>query len=128
MIGGGISDTLQQIFKTCFFLFPFNTRQLFFKLISFIGAIDMTRSIFYLRQYLKQKLGKLPPEDKNSSIKFQKQKFVIDRSKVLESSFILVKDLDKRAFLEVQFKEEAGTGLGPTLEFYYLIAHEIKNA
>jgi hypothetical protein len=30
--------------------------------------------------------------------------------------------------LEIQYKEEAGTGLGPTLEFYCLLANEIKNA
>ena len=47
---------------------------------------------------------------------------------MLESSLILAKELDRRAFLEVQFKDEAGTGLGPTLEFYYNIACEIKNA
>jgi len=60
LIGGGISDTLQQIFRNCPFLFPFQTRQLFFKLISFIGAIDMNRSIYFLRQFLKHKLGKIP--------------------------------------------------------------------
>jgi E3 ubiquitin-protein ligase TRIP12 len=31
----------------------------------------MNRSIYFLRQFLKQKLGKLPPEDKNS-VKLQK--------------------------------------------------------
>lgn len=39
-----------------------------------------------------------------------------------------MKQINKRAFLEVQYKEEAGTGLGPTLEFYYLVANEIKSA
>ena len=35
--------------------------------------------------------------------------------------------MQKRAFLEIEFKEEMGTGLGPTLEFYSLISQEIKN-
>ena len=30
--------------------------------------------------------------------------------------------------MEVQYKDEAGTGLGPTLEFYYLVSNEIRNA
>ena len=30
--------------------------------------------------------------------------------------------------MEIQYKEEAGTGLGPTLEFYCLLANDIKNA
>jgi hypothetical protein len=35
--------------------------------------------------------------------------------------------LNKRSFLEIEYKEEIGTGLGPTLEFYCLLADEIKN-
>jgi E3 ubiquitin-protein ligase TRIP12 len=35
--------------------------------------------------------------------------------------------ISNRAFLEVEYKDEIGTGLGPTLEFYYLVAQEIKN-
>lgn len=67
LISGQVSEILNSIFKTCSFLFPFQTRLLFFKLISFIGSIDMNRSIYFLRQFLKQKLGKqLPQEDKNA--------------------------------------------------------------
>jgi E3 ubiquitin-protein ligase TRIP12 len=75
---------------------------------------------------LKQKLGKLPPEDKNS-VKLQKQKVIVDRSKILECSFNLMSRVSNRAFLEVEYRDEAGTGLGPTLEYYYLVAQEIKN-
>jgi hypothetical protein len=71
LISGAVSETLTQIFRSCPFLFPFQTRLLFFKLISFIGSIDMNRSIFFLRQFLKQKMGKLPPEDKNA-VKIQR--------------------------------------------------------
>lgn len=39
-----------------------------------------------------------------------------------------MKQINKRAFLEVQYKDEAGTGLGPTLEFYYLVSSEIRVA
>jgi E3 ubiquitin-protein ligase TRIP12 len=35
--------------------------------------------------------------------------------------------LNKRAFLEVQYQEEQGTGLGPTMEFYCIVADEITN-
>ena len=49
LISGAVSETLTQIFRSCPFLFPFQTRLLFFKLISFIGSIDMNRSIFFLR-------------------------------------------------------------------------------
>lgn len=35
--------------------------------------------------------------------------------------------VSNRAFLEVEYKDEVGTGLGPTLEYYYLVSQEIKN-
>ena len=38
-----------------------------------------------------------------------------------------MKKVDKKAFLEFEFQGDAGTGLGPTLEFYDNIADEFKN-
>ena len=35
--------------------------------------------------------------------------------------------VSNRAFLEVEYKDEIGTGLGPTLEYYFLVAQELKN-
>ena len=36
--------------------------------------------------------------------------------------------MDKRCLLEIQYQNEVGTGLGPTLEFYTLFADELKKA
>ena len=47
---------------------------------------------------------------------------VIDRQRILECSFNLMSKISNRAFLEVEYKDEIGTGLGPTLEYYYLVA------
>jgi len=33
-----------------------------------------------------------------------------------------------RAFIEVQYEDEVGTGLGPTLEFYTLTSHELQRS
>ena len=33
-----------------------------------------------------------------------------------------------RALLEIQYEDEVGTGLGPTLEFYTLVSREIQQA
>ena len=52
---------------------------------------------------------------------------IVDRAKILECSFNLLSKVSNRAFLEVEYKDEQGTGLGPTLEFYYLVAQEIRN-
>jgi len=32
----------------------------------------------------------------------------------------------RKSILEVEFKDEEGTGLGPTLEFYALVAGELQ--
>lgn len=57
LVQGAISPKLQQIFKNCPFMFPFSTKELYFKLVSFVGAIDVTRSIYFLRQFIKQQGG-----------------------------------------------------------------------
>lgn len=51
---------------------------------------------------------------------------IVDREKVLECSLNLMGKVSNRAFLEVEFKGEEGTGLGPTLEFFNLVSKEIK--
>ena len=33
-----------------------------------------------------------------------------------------------RAILEIQYENEVGTGLGPTLEFYALVSQELQRA
>ena len=50
----------------------------------------------------------------------------VERNKIVESALVLVKKMNKRAFIEFEFKDEIGTGLGPTLEFYALLADELK--
>lgn len=38
-----------------------------------------------------------------------------------------MKHQKKQAFLEISYKDEPGTGLGPTLEFYHLVAQDVRN-
>lgn len=57
LVQGAISPRMQQIFSNCPFLFPFATKQLYFKLVSFISAVDVHRAIYFLRQYLRQTGG-----------------------------------------------------------------------
>lgn len=49
LVQGAISPRMQQIFQNCPFLFPFSTKQLYFKLVSFISSIDVHRAIYFLR-------------------------------------------------------------------------------
>jgi hypothetical protein len=104
-VQGAISPNLQQIFKNCPFLFPFATKQLYFKLVSFISAIDVHRAIYFLRQYIKQQSGgqKVQPHEKDNLKKIAKQKVVIRRDSLIPSAFTLLTKIDKRSFMEFEF-------------------------
>lgn len=58
--------------------------------------------------------------------RLQRQKVRISRSRVLESA-IKVMELygSSQSILEVEYFEEVGTGLGPTLEFYSTVSKEL---
>lgn len=74
----GLSPTIQQIFANCPFLFPFTTKQLYFRLMSFISSIDVQRSIYFLQHYLHK--GK--KQDDNVK-KITRQKVQIQRDKLI---------------------------------------------
>lgn len=51
----------------------------------------------------------------------------VSRKRILESaSKVMELYCSGRALLELEFFNEVGTGLGPTLEFYTLLAHELQ--
>lgn len=82
----GISSSMQQIFNNCPYLFPFQTKLLYFKLVSFISAIDVHRSIYFLRQFLRQHSGvnsKMKEHEKDNLKKITRQKVIIQRGKLL---------------------------------------------
>jgi hypothetical protein len=51
----------------------------------------------------------------------------VDRTQMLRSAIHIMKNQKKQAFLEISYNDEPGTGLGPTLEFYHLVAQEVRN-
>jgi hypothetical protein len=76
----GLSPTIQQIFANCPFLFPFATKQLYFRLMSFISSIDVQRSIYFLQNYLHR--GK---KQDDTGKKITRQKVQIQRDKLIQS-------------------------------------------
>ena len=105
------------------FLFPFETRHLFLQSTSFGYSRSMSRwqnatstsdSRHDRHRDERQFLGRL-----------QRQKVRISRSKMFESA-IKVMDMygSSPSMLEVEYFEEVGTGLGPTLEFYSTVSKE----
>ena len=54
LVSGGLTGLLKEIFGSCSFLFHYETKLLYFKLVSFLG-VDINRSLGYLRTYQKKR-------------------------------------------------------------------------
>ncbi|KAF9109166.1 Ubiquitin fusion degradation protein 4 [Mortierella sp. AM989] len=104
------------------FLFPFETRYTYLQSTAF----GFSRSIMRW-QNQQQRGGHTDQRDESQTFlgRIQRQKVRISRQKALESA-VRVMDLygSNQAMLEVEYFEEVGTGLGPTLEFYSLVSKE----
>jgi E3 ubiquitin-protein ligase HECTD1 len=126
------------------FLFPYDTRQLYFQTTAF----GVSRSIVWLQQKRDNLLTTLRGgagaagkgvasavtrddmhEFRIGRLKHERVK--IPREPVTELMKAAVNALkfhaSRKAILEIEFVDEEGTGLGPTLEFFSLIAAQLQN-
>ncbi|KAH6843173.1 hypothetical protein B0I37DRAFT_357165 [Chaetomium sp. MPI-CAGE-AT-0009] len=104
------------------FLFPFETRHLFLQSTSFGYARSMSR----WQSAQSQEEAQRDRRDERPFLgRLQRQKVRISRSKILESA-VKVMELygASQSILEVEYFDEVGTGLGPTLEFYSTVSKE----
>ncbi|KAH7151710.1 hypothetical protein B0J13DRAFT_247047 [Dactylonectria estremocensis] len=104
------------------FLFPFETRHLFLQSTSFGYARSMAR-------WQNTQSAEENRRDRNNERPFlgrlQRQKVRISRQKILESALKVMELYGaSQSILEVEYFEEVGTGLGPTLEFYSTVSKE----
>ena len=109
------------------YLLGFETRALFFKTAAFAHYGEFHRSVHFLVQYLRKKHPNIPD---SALHKHSKEKIKVDRKTLLKSAVNLLTTpgrVKKKNFLEIQFCNEEGTGLGPTLEFYYLCSKEFRH-
>jgi E3 ubiquitin-protein ligase TRIP12 len=59
--------------------------------------------------------------------RLQRQKVRVSRRRILDSAVKVMEMYAKsRAVLELEYFGEVGTGLGPTLEFYTMLSHELQ--
>ena len=102
------------------FLFPFETRY------AFLQSSSFGNERLLMRWQAAQPRNPNRRDDGISTlIRLPRNKVRISRTSILESAS---KVLDlygaARGILEVEYFEEIGTGLGPTLEFYTLVSKE----
>lgn len=121
--------------QSCPFLFPFETRQVYFNCTAF-GA---SRSIVWLQSQKdvtleRQRTPGLSPRHMDQH-EFRVGRLKHERVKVPRSSHLLAWAMEvmklhcnRKSVLEIEFQNEEGTGLGPTLEFYALVANELQRS
>ncbi|KAI1319660.1 E3 ubiquitin-protein ligase UPL3 [Xylariaceae sp. FL0255] len=115
----GWSEDLARLYP---FLFPFETRHLFLQSTSFGYARSMSR----WQNAQQEDTSRRDRRDERPFLgRLQRQKVRISRAKILESA-LKVMELygSSQSILEVEYFEEVGTGLGPTLEFYSTVSKE----
>ncbi|XP_067009629.1 E3 ubiquitin-protein ligase HECTD1 isoform X3 [Anabrus simplex] len=130
---GALPSWCEELSHSCPFLFPFETRQLYFNCTAF-GA---SRSIVWLQTQRdvtleRQRAPGLSPR-REEPHEFRVGRLKHERVKVprgeqlLDWAVQVMKvHADRKSILEVEFQGEEGTGLGPTLEFYALVAAELQ--
>lgn len=103
------------------FLFPFETRHLFLQSTSFGYARSMARW-----QNAQAEDNRRDRHNERPFLgRLQRQKVRISRQKILESALKVMELYGaSQSILEVEYFEEVGTGLGPTLEFYSTVSNE----
>lgn len=107
------------------FLFPFETRHLFLQSTSFGYSRSMNK--WQSGQTANETRRDRQRDDRPFLGRLQRQKVRIARHKLLESAIKVMEIYGASpSVLEVEFFDEVGTGLGPTLEFYSNVSKEFS--
>ncbi|XP_021775478.1 E3 ubiquitin-protein ligase UPL3-like [Chenopodium quinoa] len=121
LCSGSLPSWCYQLTKACPFLFPFETRRQFF----YSTAFGLSRALYRLQQ--QQGEGQGSSEREVRVGRLQRQKVRVSRNRILDSAAkVMEMYSSQKAVLEVEYFGEVGTGLGPTLEFYTLLSHDLQ--
>jgi E3 ubiquitin-protein ligase TRIP12 len=136
LCGGAIPKWCHLLSREASFLVPFETRQVLFQ----STALGVARALHLLQlrfdvssvagDVSRQANGhrSMALRDSEARInRIQRQKVRIHRSRALESAMrVMSMYASHGTVLEVEYFDEVGTGLGPTLEFYTLVSRELQ--
>ncbi|XP_057377283.1 E3 ubiquitin-protein ligase Ufd4-like [Daphnia carinata] len=128
---GALPAWCEQLLTVCPMLVPFETRQMYFQATAF----GTSRSIVWLQSQRdsaverQRNTGAVPRRDDPHEFRVGRLKHERVRvprgERLLDWAQQVMKvHADRKAILEVEFQDEEGTGLGPSLEFYALVAAE----
>ncbi|KAL0023887.1 hypothetical protein WJX79_004926 [Trebouxia sp. C0005] len=125
--GGTLPSWCSQLLFCCKFLFPFDIRRRYF----YCTAFGLARALHHLQQLQNAEGGAAPNVDREARElrvgRLTRQKVRVSRKNMLLSAEKVMETYaSHRAVLELEYFGEVGTGLGPTLEFYTLLSHELQ--
>ncbi|KAL3465966.1 hypothetical protein BJX64DRAFT_284899 [Aspergillus heterothallicus] len=120
-----LPDWSEDLARSFAFLFPFETRHLFLQSTAFGYSRAMMR--WNNSQNGDDGRNDHRRDDRPILGRLQRQKVRISRSRILESAMKVMELYGSSpSVLEVEYFEEVGTGLGPTLEFYSTVSKEFS--
>ncbi|KAL4984709.1 hypothetical protein BDW68DRAFT_166548 [Aspergillus falconensis] len=120
-----LPDWSEDLARSFAFLFPFETRHLFLQSTAFGYSRAMMR--WNNSQSGDDNRHDHRRDDRPMLGRLQRQKVRISRSRILESAMKVMELYGSSpSVLEVEYFEEVGTGLGPTLEFYSTVSKEFS--
>uniref|UniRef100_A0A3B4G597 E3 ubiquitin-protein ligase n=1 Tax=Pundamilia nyererei TaxID=303518 RepID=A0A3B4G597_9CICH len=132
LASGALPDWCEQLTSKCPFLIPFETRQLYFTCTAF-GA---SRAIVWLQNRREATMERSRPSTtvrrddpgdfRVGRLKHERVKVPRGETMMEWAESVMHIHADQKSVLEVEFQGEEGTGLGPTLEFYALVAAEFQ--
>ncbi|ERN00443.1 hypothetical protein AMTR_s00100p00119160 [Amborella trichopoda] len=123
LCSGGLPSWCYQLTKACPFLFPFETRRQYF----YSTAFGLSRALHRLQQQQSAENLSSTSEREVRVGRLQRQKVRVSRNRILDSAAkVMEMYSSQKAVLEVEYFGEVGTGLGPTLEFYTLLSHDLQ--
>mmetsp|Transcript_4897 Transcript_4897/g.5952 ORF Transcript_4897/g.5952 Transcript_4897/m.5952 type:complete len:1457 (-) Transcript_4897:33-4403(-) len=118
---GELPPWCEFVARCCPFLLPFDIRRQYFT----CTRLGIARALHCLQQVC-------PPENGAEQFKvgrIHRQKVRVSRSHILRCVFRVMELYGRsKSVLEVEFFDEAGTGLGPTLEFFTLVSHQLQRS
>lgn len=125
--GNTLPSWCSQLVFSCKFLFPFDIRRRYF----YCTAFGLARALHHLQQLQNTEGGSAGNVDREVRElrvgRLTRQKVRVSRKNMLLSAEKVMETYaSHRAVLELEYFGEVGTGLGPTLEFYTLLSHELQ--
>lgn len=123
LCSGSLPAWCYQLTKACPFIFPFEIRRQYF----YSTAFGLSRALHRLQQQQNAENTSAVNEREVRVGRLQRQKVRVSRNRILESAVkVMEMYSSQKAVLEVEYFGEVGTGLGPTLEFYTLLSHDLQ--